>query len=203
MSELHVIVVSNLGQFNHLIHRALRDIEVLGEVFIEPELVENTLSLHEMRSLEPDALIIGGGPDIEKSGNCIQYIQQMDVPMLGICLGHQLMALAHGGKVGRGRQGGYASVEVEVLAEDDILRGTAPRIRVWTSHMDEVFELPPSFERLARSSICEIEAMRHTTKPLYGVQWHPEVSHTEKGELVLRNFLEVCAAHKSAQSRRP
>ncbi|MHC1588649.1 MAG: GMP synthase subunit A [Methermicoccaceae archaeon] len=197
MSELHILIVSNLGQFNHLIHRTLRDMDELDGVPIGPELVENTLSLEEMMAYEPDGIIIGGGPDIKKSGNSIHYLQRLDVPMLGICLGHQLMALAYGGKVRRGAHGGYASVEVEVLAEDEILKGVPHRMNVWASHMDEVAELPPKFERLARSDVCEIEAMRHTSKPLYGVQWHPEVSHTERGEDVLRNFLGVCITHKN------
>jgi GMP synthase (glutamine-hydrolysing) len=82
---------------------------------------------------------------------------------------------------------------VEVLDEDDILKGMAPATKVWASHQDEVSKLPPGFKLLARSNVCEIEAMCHVTKPLYGVQWHPEVSHTEKGTDLLENFLEVCA----------
>ncbi|MHC1602796.1 MAG: GMP synthase subunit A, partial [Methermicoccaceae archaeon] len=196
MSEIHIVIVSNLGQFNHLIHRALRDIEAVGEASIAPELVGNTLSVDEMAALEPDGIIIGGGPDLGRSGNCAQYLRSMDLPILGICLGHQLMALTYGGKVQRGVYGGYASVELEVLKEDAILRGMPHRMSVWASHMDEVAELPPHFERLARSDVCEIEAMRHASKPLYGVQWHPEVSHTEHGEQMLQNFLGVCEVHK-------
>ena len=79
-----------------------------------------------------------------------------------------------------------------MLEEDDILRGLGPRTTVWASHADEVAILPEGFAHLARSEVCEIEAMRHPTKPIYGVQWHPEVSHTEKGEELFINFLEVC-----------
>ena len=201
MSEIHIVIVSNFGQFNHLIHRALRDIEVLDETSITPELVGNALSVDEMAALEPDGVIIGGGPDLGRSGNCAQYLRSMDLPILGICLGHQLMALAYGGKVGRGACGGYASVAVEVLKENDILQGMPHRMGVWASHMDEVSELPPHFERLARSDVCEIEAMRHTSKPMYGVQWHPEVSHTENGVQMLQNFLGVCVVHKNPSNR--
>jgi GMP synthase (glutamine-hydrolysing) len=94
-----------------------------------------------------------------------------------------------------GSAGGYAAVEIEIVEEDDILKGLGPKIRVWASHADEVSVLPPDFIRLARSHICEIEAMKHKTKPLYGVQWHPEVSHTERGNDLLMNFFEVCRKH--------
>ena len=93
------------------------------------------------------------------------------------------------------QKGGYAEIEVEVLEEDDILRGLGPKTTVWASHADEVAILPDGFIHLARSDVCEIEAMRHPTKPIYGVQWHPEVSHTKKGEELLMNFFEVCDRH--------
>jgi GMP synthase (glutamine-hydrolysing) len=114
------------------------------------------------------------------------------MPILGICLGLQVMAKAYGGAVRTGSAGGYAAVEIEILDEDDILKGLGPVTKVWASHADEVSKLPTDFVRLARSNICEIEAMKHKEKPLYGVQWHPEVSHTQRGNDLLRNFFHVC-----------
>jgi GMP synthase (glutamine-hydrolysing) len=181
-----IIVINNYGQFCHLIHRAVRD---LGE---EAELMKNTSTIDEILSKEPDGLILSGGPDIERAGNCSIYVRDLDLPILGICLGHQVMALTYGGEVKTGAAGGYASVEIEIIDEDDILKGLGPRTKVWASHTDEVRSLPPDFIRLARSRICEIEAMKHSTKPLYGVQWHPEVSHTERGNDLLKNFFEIC-----------
>jgi GMP synthase (glutamine-hydrolysing) len=81
---------------------------------------------------------------------------------------------------------------VEVVEEDDILKGLGPVISTWASHADEVTSLPPGFIRLARSPICEVEAMKHPEKPIYGVQWHPEVAHTDRGEELFLNFFEVC-----------
>ena len=185
-----LIVINNYGQTCHLIHRAVRD---LGE---DVELVKNTSPIEEILAKEPDGLILSGGPTLERAGNCSLYVKELDLPILGICLGHQVMAQAYGGTVGKGAYGGYAAVEIEVIEENDILKGIGPRTKVWASHADEVCSLPPDFIRLARSNICEIEAIKHKTKPLYGVQWHPEVSHTERGNDLLKNFFEVCLNYR-------
>ena len=185
-----IIVINNYGQFCHLIHRAVRDLDQ------EVELVKNTSTIEEILAKGPDGLILSGGPTLERAGNCREYVRGLDLPILGICLGHQVMAIEYGGKVRTGSAGGYAAVEIEVVEEDDILKGIGPKTSVWASHADEVCELPPDFILLARSRISEIEAMKHKTKPLYGVQWHPEVSHTERGNDLLMNFFEVCRGFK-------
>jgi GMP synthase (glutamine-hydrolysing) len=181
-----LIVINNFGQFCHLIHRAVRDLDQ------DVELMKNISSIEEILSKEPDGLILSGGPALERAGNCHIFVKELDLPILGICLGHQVMALAYGGKVRTGSAGGYASVEIEVIDEDDILKRHGPKTSVWASHADEVSSIPPEFIRLARSRICENEAMKHKSKPLYGVQWHPEVSHTKGGNDLLKNFFEVC-----------
>jgi GMP synthase (glutamine-hydrolysing) len=186
MDRQKILIINNYGQTCHLIHRSLRDIGV------DAKLVSNTSTVEDIKKQEPDGLVFSGGPTMDRAGNGRELVK-MDLPILGICLGHQLMALAYGGEIKTGTFGGFAHVDIEVLEEDDILRGMAPRTRVWASHQDEVSALPADFVRLARSDICECEAMRHKDRPLYGVQWHPEVSHTEKGILLLKNFLEVCA----------
>jgi len=183
---VRIIVINNYGQFCHLIHRAVRD---LGETSV---LMKNTSSIEELMAGEPDGVILSGGPSIERAGLCETYVRELALPVLGICLGHQVMAKAYGGGVSTGKLGGYAAVEIEVLDEDELLKGIGPKTRVWASHADEVSSLPHGFMRLARSDICEIEAMRHESKPLFGVQWHPEVSHTEKGKELLLNFFELC-----------
>ncbi|MCZ7400764.1 MAG: GMP synthase subunit A [Candidatus Methanoperedens sp.] len=187
-----IIVINNFGQTCHLIHRAVRDLDQ------EVELMKNTSSIAEILEKEPDGLILSGGPTLERAGNCSAYVREIDLPILGICLGHQVMAQAYGGAVRTGAAGGYAAVGIEILEENDILKGLGPVTKVWSSHADEVSKLPPDFVRLARSNICEVEAMKHKTKPLYGVQWHPEVSHTERGNDLLRNFFHVCEIYQPA-----
>jgi GMP synthase (glutamine-hydrolysing) len=179
---MRILVVNNYGQFNHLIRRAIRD-------RVETDLISNQTSPEE---IDADGLILGGGPALERAGKCSDYLHDLDIPILGICLGMQLMGTTFGGKVVPGSIGGYAEVDVEVVKEDDILRGLPAKFKTWASHMDQVAALPEGFEILARSNVCEIEAMKHLTKPLYGVQWHPEVVHTEHGQEVLDNFIAVC-----------
>jgi GMP synthase (glutamine-hydrolysing) len=186
MRELKILVVNNYGQFCHLIHRTVRDLDM------NTKIISNMTSVEDILSEEPDGLILSGGPTMERIGRCSEYVQKIDLPILGICLGHQLIAKTFGGDFGTGKLGGYAAVEVEIIEEDDILKGIGPRISVWASHADEVTFMPEEFIQLARSDICEMEAIRHMTKPIYGIQWHPEVAHTEKGEELFMNFFEVC-----------
>ena len=182
-----VAVVDNHGQFTHLEGRALRDLGV------DVELVDNETPPAE---LDADGLVLSGGPDIDRIGNCPAYIQQ-DVPVLGICLGMQILAAELGGEVGPGEYGGYADVTVEITDETDPLVGSlAPETRVWASHADEVTEVPPGFERTARSEVCGVEAMSDTDRGCYGVQWHPEVAHTARGEEVFENFLRLCETRR-------
>ncbi|WP_290596584.1 MULTISPECIES: GMP synthase subunit A [unclassified Archaeoglobus] len=181
---MKIYVVYNYGQYNHLIHRTLRDLGV------ESKLVENTTSVEELRDV--DGLVIGGGPSLERTGNCEDYLKELDVPIIGICLGHQLMAKVFGGEVGKGSMGGYSEVDIRILEENELFEGIPKEIKVWASHMDEVKKLPEGFKVLAESDICKIEAMRHERRPLYGVQWHPEVYHSQYGVELYRNFIEIC-----------
>jgi GMP synthase (glutamine-hydrolysing) len=104
----------------------------------------------------------------------------------------QAMALARGGAVSPGSMGGYGLVEVELVDPDDILAGYPRVSQVWASHRDEVTRLPDGFTLLASSRICLIEAMAKPDEHLYGVQWHPEVSHTVNGRLTFENFDRIC-----------
>lgn len=177
-------VVNNFGQFNHLILRSLRD---MG---IPAELVPNTTPPEQVAA-GCRGIILGGGPSMDRAGNCSRYLD-LGLPVLGICLGMQAIALARGGAVTPGSMGGYGLVEVEVVESDDILAGYPRLNQVWASHMDEVTRLPESFTLLASSRICWIEAMAKPDERLYGVQWHPEVSHTVNGRLTFENFDRIC-----------
>jgi len=176
-------VVDLHGQFTHLEHRALRDMGV------DVETIDADTPPEEIAA---DGLVLSGGPDIDRIGNAPDYLD-LDVPVLGICLGMQVIARELGGTVGAGDYGGYADVTVEIANPEDPLVGSlAPETRVWASHADEVTAVPEGFERTARSDVCEVEAMSDTDRDLYGVQWHPEVAHTEEGEVVFENFLALC-----------
>ncbi|MFC7166810.1 GMP synthase subunit A [Halospeciosus flavus] len=178
-----IVVIDNHGQFTHLEQRALRDLGV------ETDIVDNETPPED---LDADGLVLSGGPDMDRTGRCADYLD-LDVPILGICLGHQLIATELGGRVESGEYGGYADVSVDIVDADDPLVGSlAPETRVWASHADEVVEVPEGFERTAESDVCDVEAMSDTDRDLYGVQWHPEVAHTEEGEAVFENFRDIC-----------
>ena len=178
-----IVVVDNHGQFTHLEHRALRD---LG---IDTEILDNDTP---PESIEADGVVLAGGPDMDRIGRAAEYLD-LDVPVFGICLGMQLIAAELGGRVDSGDYGGYADVTVDIEDETDPLVGSlAPDTRVWASHADEVKTPPEGFVRTAKSDICGIEAMSDTDRDLYGVQWHPEVAHTEEGEAVFENFIDIC-----------
>ena len=180
---LPIYVVNNFGQFNHLIHRALRDLE------IDVALIPNTTPAKEVEG-KCRGIILGGGPAIERAGNCSSYLD-LGLPVLGICLGLHIIAVKFGGQVRTGQSGGYGPVEIEISDHDDILAGYPAKITVWASHADEVIRIPEGFQRLARSSICNNEAIALPKQQIYGVQWHPEVSHTFEGERVFENFNRI------------
>ncbi len=177
---LPICVINNFGQFNHLIHRALRDLD------IDAALVPNTTPPARIAG-DYRGIILGGGPDISRAGNCAAYLD-LGLPVLGICLGLHIIAAKFGGSVRTGRSGGYGPVEVEICDHDDILAGYPETISVWASHADEVTKIPPGFVLLARSDICGAEAIALPDRHLYGLQWHPEVSHTFEGKRVFENF---------------
>jgi GMP synthase (glutamine-hydrolysing) len=178
-----IVVVDNHGQFTHLEGRALRD---LG---IDMGIVDNETPPSEVAA---DGFVLSGGPDMDRVGRSAEYLA-VDQPVLGICLGMQLMALELGGRVDAGDYGGYADVTVRIKDETDPLVGSlAPETRVWASHADEVVELPDGFVRTGTSDVCGIESMSDTDRQLYGVQWHPEVAHTEDGEAIFERFCDVC-----------
>ncbi len=178
-----IVVLDLHGQFTHLERRALRDMGV------DTEIIDADTPPAEV---DADGVVLSGGPDIDRIGRARAYLD-LPIPVFGICLGMQVIADELGGRVGGGEYGGYADVDVEIVDEDDPLVGSlAPGTRVWASHADEVKTLPEGFTHTATSEVCGIEAMSNVDAGLYGVQWHPEVAHTERGEEVFENFVAIC-----------
>jgi GMP synthase (glutamine-hydrolysing) len=180
---LPIYVVNNFGQFNHLIHRALRDLD------IEVSLIPNTTPVDQVAT-GCRGIILGGGPTLDRAGNCAQYLD-LDLPVLGICLGLHIIATRFGGTVSPGKSGGYGPIDVEIIEHAEILKGYPENISVWASHADEVARVPEGFIRLAHSKICGAEAIALPDKHIYGLQWHPEVSHTFEGKRVFENFNRI------------
>jgi GMP synthase (glutamine-hydrolysing) len=184
---MKILVIANQGQYNHRIYRTLK---YLGA---DAKLVQNTISVDEAAGESPDGIVVGGGPFLDEIGNSGRIIERFykDMPVLGICLGQQLVAKQFGGEVRTAEVGEYADCEIMVDDEDEILKGVGPIFNAWVSHKDEVSKLPKDFTKLAHSKTCEFEAIAHKEFPLYGVQFHPEVEHTPKGPEIFKNFLRI------------
>ena len=181
-----IVVINNKGQYNHRIGRSLQYLN------IPHELVSNDLSIEEIEAKNPIGLILGGGPSIEGAGNSEEYIKHFDVPILGICLGHQLIAKAYGGEVTTSDTESYAQVKINITNDKSLFEGLGPQMDVWSSHKDEVKTIPEDFEILASSNLCDVESFKHKDKDVYGIQFHPEVHHTPKGSIIFENFYKIC-----------
>ncbi|MCX6695093.1 MAG: GMP synthase subunit A [Candidatus Altiarchaeota archaeon] len=189
-----IAIVDYKGQYVHRIWRSLR------EIGVESKIVPYSTPLREVKDMNPEAIVLSGGPysvyDDEGILGDFRGFIDSGLPVLGICLGHQIIGRAFGGEVKRGESGEYAAVEIEVLEEDDLFKGVGKNLVVWESHRDEVSKLPEDFILLAKSDVCAVEAMKHKAKRIYGVQFHPEVHHTPQGFDILKNFVSVCAVKK-------
>ncbi|MGC9072385.1 MAG: glutamine-hydrolyzing GMP synthase [Acidilobus sp.] len=181
-----VLVVSFGGQYAHMISRRVRDLGVYSEVVPYPWASEGLV-----RTRRPRAVILSGGPSsvYEPGAPTIgDWVLRLDVPVLGICYGHQLLAKLSGGVVERGR-GEYGRTRVEVVQEDPLLDGLGREEDVWMSHADYVARVGEGWRVLAVSKGTGYVAAMARGDRLYGVQFHPEVRHTVNGMRLLSNFL--------------
>jgi GMP synthase (glutamine-hydrolysing) len=185
-----IYVIDNGGQWTHREWRTLRDLDV------ETEIVSNTTSFDDLIKERIDGLVLSGGTariGLEDSlGNTGEYLVKADFPVLGICAGHQFMGRFFGGKVKPSEMPEFGKVELTILKQNKLFDGVPEKSIVWLSHNDEVAKLPKGFEILAKSESCKIQAMKHQNKPIYGLQFHPEVEHTEYGEQMFNNFVKIC-----------
>ncbi len=189
-----VLVLDFGGQYCHLIGRRIREANVYSEV------VPCDITRQEIedlnRRLNVKGIILSGGPAsvyAENAPKCRGDVLDMSIPVLGLCYGHQLIAHLSNGRVQPGTKREYGTALVVIDKPVGVLKGMDAREKVWMSHGDTVYSLPGEYEVLAHTENCPVAAFRHKEKPVYGLQWHPEVVHTEKGTEMLRNFLfEVC-----------
>lgn len=188
---MKVYVVDNGGQWTHREWRVLRDLGV------DTQIVPNDTPAAKLDGVD-GLLLSGGAPrvglDPSKMGRNGEYLDDADVPILGICAGHQFMALHFGGEAKPAQVPEFGRTEIAVEEPGDLFLGLPKSFVVWESHNDEVTRAPEGFVTLARSEGCPVQAMQAVDRPLYGVQFHPEVEHTQYGPEILRNFLRVCKA---------
>ena len=185
-----VLVVDYGAQYAQLIARRAREARVYSEI------VPHTTSVAEIVARRPSAVVLSGGPEsvyAEGAPTADPALFFTGVPVLGICYGLQAMAVALGGVVGHTQKGEFGRTEAHIEPTSELLRGLAARQTVWMSHGDAVVEAPDGFRRTAWTEGSQIAAFEDPERRLYGVQWHPEVVHTEQGQRVIENFLHRCA----------
>jgi GMP synthase (glutamine-hydrolysing) len=196
-----ILVLDFGGQYCHLIGRRVREHGVYSEIVphdITPQEIEAFKDKFNVKGL-----ILSGGPAsvYEKDAlKCNPSILNLDLPILGLCYGHQLIAQIVGGKVERAVRREYGIAKVTVDHPVGVLKGLSKREQVWMSHGDTVLSLPEDYEILAHSENTPVAAFYSKEKPVYGLQWHPEVVHTQHGAQMLHNFLfEVCKCESNWQ----
>jgi GMP synthase (glutamine-hydrolysing) len=181
-----VLVVDYGAQYAQLIARRVREAKVYSEI------VSHTMSVADMLARKPQAIILSGGPSSVYEPGAPQLdvtLLEADVPVFGICYGFMAMAQALGGTVARTGQREYGRTTVEVLAPGRLLDGLPASLSSWMSHGDEVTAAPEGFTVNARSPRATVAAFENDELRLAGVQWHPEVLHSEHGQAVLEHFL--------------
>lgn len=190
-----VLVLDFGGQYNQLIARRVREHHVYCEV--KPY----KTPLEEIRAMHPIGIIFTGGPNSvydEKSPKCDPALFELGIPVLGICYGCQLMAHTLGGEVTAAQEDTareYGKTDTFYNTGCKLFKGLPEQGISWMSHGDYMAKVPEGFSLVAHTEMCPTAAIADEARGFYGVQYHPEVNHTENGTLMLKNFLyEVCGA---------
>jgi len=181
-----VLVVDFGAQYAQLIARRVREANVYSEI------VPSTMPVTQMLAKDPAAIILSGGPASVYADGAARIdpaIFDAGVPILGICYGFQLMADACGGEVARTGLSEFGATPMQVADGSCLLRGMPEDVTIWMSHGDAVHRAPDGFEVLAATAGAPVAAFEDRDRKLFGVQWHPEVKHSEFGQHVLERFL--------------
>ena len=189
---MSIVVLDFGGQYAHLIVNRIRRLRVHAEIR-SPETAVADLQ-------DADGLILSGGPASVYDPQAPAYnleILAMGKPMLGLCYGHQLLCHRLGGQVERGATHEFGAAYLHIYKAEGVLAGLDVRERVWMSHRDHVAALPPGFAVLGATEDCPVAAMGDPERKIYGLQFHPEVTHTVRGMEILDNFAALCGAERS------
>lgn len=189
-SEDQILVLDFGGQTAQLITRRVREENVFCQ------LVRHNLSAERIREINPKGIILSGGPDSVYGEGAPQpdpAIFDLDIPVLGICYGMQLACRSQGSHVKPGESREYGLAVCNAKGDNRLFYGIPKETRVWMSHGDQVENLSESFDSIATTETCPHAAVQHKSKEIYGLQFHPEVTHTELGGQLLRNFVrDIC-----------
>ena len=186
-----IIVLDYGSQYNQLITRRIREFGVFSE------LLSHKITAEEVKAINPKGIILSGGPNSVYDDSAFgidEEIFNLGIPVLGICYGMQLITHKLGGKVEPAVNKEYGKAELEVTTKEAQLFASTPEKQVvWMSHGDLVTQAPEGFEVVATSKDCPIASIQNAQRKMYGVQFHPEVRHSEYGNDLLKHFaLEIC-----------
>ena len=189
-----VLVLDFGGQYNQLIARRVRELNVYCEVH------PYNLSIDKIKEMNPKGIIFTGGPSTvtdDDAPKCDKELFELGIPVLGICYGAQLMNYMLGGEVATAPVREYGHTDVEVDTDTVLFKGVSSRTTCWMSHTVYIAKAAPGFEVTAHTDVCPVAAAQNVEKKLYCVQFHPEVSHTVEGNKMLENFLTgVCECRR-------
>jgi GMP synthase (glutamine-hydrolysing) len=192
LSAGSILVLDFGAQYAQLIARRVR------EAHVHSEIVPRDISVEEIRQRRPAGLILSGGPASVYAADAYRIdpgVLELGIPIFGLCYGHQLLADIAGGEVANTGSGEYGSTTLEVIAGSVLFKGLPTTQTVWMSHQDQVMTAPEGFRVVATTPGSVVAAMEDPENRLYGVQFHPEVAHTPRGNEILKAFLyEVCGA---------
>ncbi len=192
--KIDTILVLDFGsQYTQLIARRVRESDVYSEIL--PWDIDES----KIINLNPKGVILSGGPNSVTESytpRIPKYIFDLGVPILGICYGMQTLAEQMGGHVISVDHKEFGHSELEITSDSILFSGLDKKVNVWMSHGDQVQDLPDDFNLLASTSTAPIAAMQHKTLPIYAIQFHPEVTHTNHGKKILSNFIfNICDAN--------
>jgi GMP synthase (glutamine-hydrolysing) len=190
LSREKIIVIDFGGQYNQLVARRVRECNVYCEIY------SYRTDLEQIRAMRPMGIILTGGPNScyeEGAPSCGRELFELDVPVLGLCYGAQLMTHVLGGRVEKAPVQEYGKTSVTVNTESPLFDQVSPVTSCWMSHFDYISKTAPGFEIVAHTADCPVAAAQCFEKNLYAIQFHPEVLHTQEGSKMLYNFVRgIC-----------
>ncbi len=186
---MKIYVVDNGGQWTH------REWRVLKQLGVNSEIIDNDADFLSVK--DADGWVLSGGApsiigEIPKLGKISEIIDNTSLPVFGICVGAQFTALHLGGEVRKAPYPEFGKTEVRFVDNGGIFKGIPEKITVWENHNDEITKLPEEFVLAASSKNCGVQAFYSRKRPLFGVQFHPEVENTMFGREMFKSFIEYC-----------
>jgi len=191
--EETIIILDFGSQYTQLIARRVRESKVYCEI------LPFNANPDSFKDKNLKGIILSGGPSSvfdENAPVCDKKVFELNVPILGICYGLQLLAYLFGGKVEKSKSREYGKAIIKIEEHKDLFKGFKKKLQVWMSHGDFVSKLPKGYRKLASSENIPFAAVKNPKKKIFGVQFHPEVAHTQNGIRIIQNFLyDVCECH--------